>query len=102
MLRRHPLDLYVTAVVALGVVCAAVVIGTEADTLKRLLEPELALFAICALAGELVPLKVHTRGSEGEVTTSTCFALALMLAGGPAVALVGLVGGSIIADTING
>jgi diguanylate cyclase (GGDEF)-like protein len=45
---------------------------------------------------------VHTRGSEGEVTTSTCFALALMLAGGPAVALAGLVGASIVADTING
>ena len=73
-----------------------------ADTLDRLLNPELALFAICALVGELVPLKVHTRGSEGEVTTSTCFALALMLAGGPAVAMVGLIGGSIVADTLNG
>src|SRR4051794_13912055 len=82
--------------------CAAVVIGTGADTLHRLLTPELALFALCALVGELVPLKVHTRGSEGEVTTSTCFALALMLAGGPAVALAGLLFGSIVADTLNG
>src|SRR5690349_11510391 len=89
-------------VVALGVACAAVVIGTEVGTLDRLLTPELALFAVCAVVGELVPLKVHTRGSEGEVTTSTCFALAMMLAGGPAVAIVGLVGGSIVADTING
>ena len=53
------------------------------STLDRLLTPELALFAVCAVVGELVPLKVHTRGSEGEVTTSTCFALAMMLAGGP-------------------
>src|SRR3954454_2214037 len=102
MLRRHPLDIYVTLVVAFGAACAVVVIGTDLDTLRRLLRPELALFALCALVGELVPLKVHTRGSEGEVTTSTCFALALMLAGGPAVALTGLIGASIVADSLNG
>ena len=100
--RPQPLDLYVTAVVALGAACAALVLGTGYGTLHRLLTPELALFAMCALAGELVPMKVHTRGSEGEVTTSTCFALALMLAGGPAVALAGLLTASIVADTLNG
>jgi diguanylate cyclase (GGDEF)-like protein len=102
VLRRQPLDLYVTIVVAAGAMCAAVVIGTGPGTLHRLLTPELALFALCALVGELVPLKVHTRGSEGEVTTSTCFALAMMLAGGPAVAMAGLVVASVVADTING
>ena len=100
--RFRPLDVYVTLVVALGVACAGLVIGTGLETLPRLLTPELALFALCALAGEMVPMKVHTRGSEGEVTTSTCFALALMLAGGPAVALAGLLGASILADAING
>jgi diguanylate cyclase (GGDEF)-like protein len=101
--RRHqPLDIYVTLVVATGVACAAFVLGTGYESIDGLLEPELALFALCALVGELVPLKVHTRGSEGEVTTSTCFALALMLAGGPAVALTGLVAACIIADAING
>jgi diguanylate cyclase (GGDEF)-like protein len=100
--RFQPLELYVTSVVAAGALCAAAVLVTGLHTLDRLLTPELALFALCALVGEMVPLKVHTRGSEGEVTTSTCFALALMLAGGPAVAMVGLVGTSIIADTLNG
>ena len=103
MLRRYQaLDLYVTFVVATGAACAVLVLGTGFDTLDRLLDPELALFALCALVGELVPLKVHTRGSEGEVTTSTCFALALMLAGGPAVGMAGLLAASIVADTING
>jgi diguanylate cyclase (GGDEF)-like protein len=100
--RRQPLDVYVTLVVATGAACAVLVLGTGIDTLQTLLTPELALFALCALVGELMPLKVHTRGSEGEVTTSTCFALALMLAGGPAVALVGLLAASITADVING
>ena len=103
MLRRYQaLDLYVTFVVATGAACAVLVLGTGFDTLDRFLDPELALFALCALVGELIPLKVHTRGSEGEVTTSTCFALALMLAGGPAVGMAGLLAASIIADTING
>ena len=91
-----------TLVVATGAACAVLVLGTGYHTLDRLLDPELALFALCALVGELVPLKVHTRGSEGEVTTSTCFALALMLAGGPAVGMAGLIAASVLADTING
>ena len=103
MIRRYnALDLYVALVVATGAACAVVVLGTGYESLAQFLDPELALFALCALVGELVPLKVHTRGSEGEVTTSTCFALALMLAGGPAVALAGLVGASILADALNG
>ena len=102
MLRRYQaLDLYVTFVVATGAACAVLVLGTGFDTLDRFLDPELALFALCALVGELIPLKVHTRGSEGEVTTSTCFALALMLAGGPAVGMAGLLAASVLADTIN-
>jgi diguanylate cyclase (GGDEF)-like protein len=100
--RLHPLDLYVTLVVATGAACAVIVIGSGIETLPSLLTPELALFTLCALVGELMPLKVHTRGSEGEVTTSTCFALALMLAGGPAVAMAGLLGASVAADTLNG
>ena len=99
--RYNALDLYVALVVATGAACAVVVLGTGYESLDQFLDPELALFALCALVGELVPLKVHTRGSEGEVTTSTCFALALMLAGGPAVAMAGLLAASILADTIN-
>src|SRR5215218_6973394 len=102
VLRRYnALDLYVTLVVATGAACAVVVLGTGFETLDQFLDPELALFALCALVGELVPLKVHTRGSEGEVTTSTCFALALMLAGGPAVGMAGLLTASVLADAIN-
>ena len=99
--RPQPLQLYVSGVVVAGGACAAFVLITGAGTLPRLLEPELALFALCAMLGELVPLKVHTRGSEGEVTTSTCFALALMLAGGPAIAMAGLLAASVLADTVN-
>jgi diguanylate cyclase (GGDEF)-like protein len=100
--RIQLLDIYVVTVVSVGAACAAVVLGTGLHTLDRLLTPELALFTLCALIGEMVPLKVHTRGPEGEVTTSTCFALALMLAGGPAVSLAGLLATSLIADALDG
>jgi diguanylate cyclase (GGDEF)-like protein len=102
MVRRPPpLDLYVAAVVAAGAGCAALVLAQGHDTLDRIFTPELALFALFAVLGELVPLKVHTRGSEGEVTTSTCFALALMLAGGAAVAMAGLLFASILGDLVS-
>ncbi len=67
--------------------CAAASSLLRRDQLHRLLTPEILLFAACALIGELVPLKVVTRGVEGEVTTSTTFAFAAMLVAGPACAL---------------
>ena len=71
-------------------------------SLARLASPEILFFAACALIGELVPLKVVTRGVEGEVTTSTTFAFAAMLVAGPACAFVALVGASFAADAMRG
>ena len=71
-------------------------------SLTRLASPEILFFAGCALIGELVPLKVVTRGVEGEVTTSTTFAFAAMLVAGPACAFVALVGASFAADAMRG
>ena len=59
------------------------------------------LFAACAFAGELISLKVVTRGAEGEVTTSTTFAFAALLAAGPACAVVALICASFAADVIQ-
>jgi len=64
--RFHALDVYVALVVAAGVACAAYVLGTGAGGVDGLLTPELGLFALCALIGELVPLKVHTRGARAR------------------------------------
>jgi diguanylate cyclase (GGDEF)-like protein len=68
---------------------------------SRFGEHELLVFALCALLGELVPLKVYTRGAEGETTTSTTFALALLIAGGVEAALVGLLLANLIADLLR-
>jgi diguanylate cyclase (GGDEF)-like protein len=101
---RHldPLHAYVAAVIAVGAGCCVAVLMLDGANLDRLFTPEIALFAACALIGELVPLKVVTRGVEGEVTTSTTFAFATLLAGGPACAVVALVGASFAADALRG
>src|ERR671915_635788 len=82
--RLSPLQAYVTAVIVLGALCCAAVFVQDGHSLSRLLTPEVMLFAVCAFAGELISLKVVTRGAEGEVTTSTTFAFAALLVAGPA------------------
>jgi hypothetical protein len=94
MFARPPklnlLDTYVTAVIAVGMVCAAALVHDGWGDMHRLLSPEALMFFLFAFCGEFVTLKVITRGAEGEVTTSTTFALAAMLVAGPLAGLVAL------------
>src|SRR3954471_20426855 len=99
--RIDPLDLYVTAIVAIGIGCMAWLGFKGADHLESLPAPEVAIFALFALVGECVPLKVFTRGAEGEVSTSTTFAMATMLAAGPLASFVALAGANLLADGIR-
>jgi diguanylate cyclase (GGDEF)-like protein len=99
--RIDPVDLYVTTVIAVGTLCTVALAIFDAGELHLLLTPEVALFMICALIGDFLPLKVFTRGAEGEVTTSTCFAVAAMLAAGPLPALIALIGTNLIADGVR-
>src|SRR4051794_10621261 len=96
--KLPPFQAYVAAVIGVGLMCFAGVFAVDGANLSRLASPEVALFAVCALVGELVPLKVVTRGVEGEVTTSGTFAFATILVGGPACALAAFVGASLAAD----
>jgi diguanylate cyclase (GGDEF)-like protein len=96
-----PLERYVLAVVFAGAAALALSLWLNADGLHSLGTREVLLFAACAFAGELVPLKVVTRGVEGEVTTSTTFAFATLLAAGPGPALVVLCGASFLADGLR-
>jgi diguanylate cyclase (GGDEF)-like protein len=99
--RLPPFKAYVALVIGLGVACCAVVFALDGSHLSRALSLEFALFAACALAGELIPLKVVTRGVEGEVTTSGTFAFATLLVAGPACAIAALVGASFVADAMR-
>jgi diguanylate cyclase (GGDEF)-like protein len=97
-----PLERYVLTVIAAGAACLLWTLASGSSSLDQLLEPEIALFAICTLVGELVPIKVVTRGVEGEVTTSTTFAFAALIAAGLEPALIVLVTASLAADLLRG
>jgi diguanylate cyclase (GGDEF)-like protein len=99
--RLPPLQAYVWTVIIVGALCGVGVFALDGHSLSRLLTPEIIFFAGCALIGELVPLKVVTRGVEGEVTTSTTFTFATLLVAGPACAFVALVGASFAADAMR-
>ncbi len=99
--RIDPVDVYVTTVIAVGTLCTVALAIFDAGEVHLLLTPEVALFMLCALVGDFVPLKVFTRGAEGEVTTSTCFAVAAMLAAGPLAALIALVVTNLVADGVR-
>jgi diguanylate cyclase (GGDEF)-like protein len=99
--RLPPLEAYVAAVIGLGALCCAAVLVRDGASLHYLATPEVLLFAGCALVGELFPLKVVTRGVEGEVSTSTTFAFATLLAAGPACAVIALVGACFVADGLR-
>ena len=99
--KIDPLDLYVTAIILIGVACMVWLGLNGAADLSLLLSPEVAIFAVFALVGEFVPLKVFTRGAEGEVTTSTTFAMATMLAAGPLASFIALAGANVLADGVR-
>jgi hypothetical protein len=97
---RH-LTWYVAAVTALGAIACGGVLAFGPSGAGHLGEHELLVFGLCALLGELVPLKVYTRGAEGETTTSTTFGIALLIAGGVAAGLAGLLVANLIADLVR-
>src|SRR3954454_549642 len=99
--RISALDASVSLVIALGALCAVALAISGAGDLQRLLSPEALMFFLFAFFGEFVPLKVFTRGAEGEVTTSTTFALAAMLLAGPLAGLVALGLANVLADTLS-
>ena len=100
-IKLPPFKAYVTLVIVLGFVCIATVFALDGTNLARMLTTEVALFSVCAFAGELMPLKVVTRGVEGEVTTSGTFAFATLLVAGPACAIAAFGGASFAADLVR-
>src|ERR1700754_780561 len=99
--KLDPLTTYVSAVIAIGAVCALGIVIDGVGDFALILTPEIGLFALCAFIGDFLPLKVFTRGAEGEITTSTCFAFAALLAAGPLAALIALVAANLIVDAFR-
>ena len=65
--KLDPLTSYVSAVIAIGAVCALGIVLVGVGDFRLALTPEIAIFSLCAFIGDFLPLKVFTRGAEGEI-----------------------------------
>jgi diguanylate cyclase (GGDEF)-like protein len=99
---RLRLRVYCDAVFAAGCVVVALLDGGRN---LHYITDQAATFAVLTVgivAGEMLPLKIPRRGGDEEITLSTSFALALLLAGGLGPALIAQGVASIIQDRLAG
>ena len=94
-LRRYMLSV---SVVGLGVLAFALWLGRW-----ELAQPDPVAWvvAMALIAGECLPMRVVHDGSEGEITTSSTFAMALILAGGAPLALGAMAAATLVSDLLR-
>jgi diguanylate cyclase (GGDEF)-like protein len=99
LLRPEPLIRYLAAVSVGGAATLTAVLASSGS--KWLVHPRPAVLILAALVvvGEVFPIKLPY--GEGEFTTSTTFAYAVLLYAGLAPALVALAVGSAITDAVR-
>src|SRR3954453_23086588 len=81
---------YLAAVSALGLALVGVVIALAGGHLLDFGGTENGALAVCLTVGECCPMRIVHDGSEGEITTSSTFAMALLIAAGAPAAILGL------------
>ena len=94
-LRLH---LYVAAVCLFGTATTFAVVTHGGGALPHAPTPAMVVLMALAVVGDFVPVKVFRRGSEGDLTLSTAFAFAVLLAAGPTAAIVTLAVATAAAD----
>jgi diguanylate cyclase (GGDEF)-like protein len=92
---------YLTAVSALGLALVGAVIALAGGHLLGFGGTEDWTLAVCLIVGECCPMRIVHDGSEGEITTSSTFAMALLIAAGAPAAIIGLCLGALVADLIK-
>jgi diguanylate cyclase (GGDEF)-like protein len=94
-LRRYMLSV---SVAGLGVLAFALWLGRW-----ELAQPDPVAWvvAMALIAGECLPMRVVHDGSEGEITTSSTFAMALILAGGAPLALGAMAAATLVSDLLR-
>jgi len=99
MRKRSAVHGYVLAVCGLGLaVFIALVASGDADGIAT---PRGLVFSLFVLLGELLPITVPRQGEEDQITTSTTFALALLLTAGVLPAVIAQATGSVVADVFR-
>src|SRR4051812_30644820 len=90
---------YLAAVSFAGLATLVVLVAIAPGGLVANPTPALALLALLVALGEVFPIKLP--GDDGEFTTSTTFAFALLITGGCEKAMVALAAGSLITDLLR-
>src|SRR4051812_1307391 len=90
---------YLAAVSVTGLATLVALVGIAPGGLVANPTPALALLALLVVLGEVFPIKLP--GDDGEFTTSTTFAFALLITGGCEKAMVALAAGSLITDLLR-
>ncbi len=99
MRKRSAVHGYVLAVCGLGLAVLIALVVTGDPT--GIATPRGLVFSLFVLLGELLPITVPRQGEEDQITTSTTFALALLLTAGALPAVIAQATGSIIADVFR-
>jgi diguanylate cyclase (GGDEF)-like protein len=103
MRERLTVRRYCAAVFMAGTaVVAAVVVTADVGRYPSAHPLTFALLAAGVLAGEMLPVIVPRRGGDEAITLSTCFSMALLLAGGLAPALIAQACASVLQDVFSG
>src|SRR3954451_18977428 len=95
------LNRYLILVSALGLVVVGLAIGLGHAQLAAFAGAENWTLAVCLIVGECCPMRIVHDGSEGEITTSSTFAMALLIAAGAPAAIIGLCVGAVVADLLK-
>ena len=91
------LQRYVTAVTVVGIAVLVAVLATAPAEAFHL-DLKAVLLVVALVIGECVPMRIVHHGSEGEITTSATFALALLLITGVEVTMIAMTIAAVVAD----
>jgi diguanylate cyclase (GGDEF)-like protein len=100
--ERSRVRLYCAAVFLAACAVVALMSGTTSLTYIRDQPLSFAVLSVGVLLGELLPVKIPHRGNDEQITLSTPFAMAVLLAGGLAPALIAQSVASVIQDLSAG
>jgi diguanylate cyclase (GGDEF)-like protein len=98
--RTPPAFLAYTVVLAVAAAAAGIGAWSQWGWPSTAHGPQLALFAVLVLVGELLPIEVPRRYTPDRMTISTAFAFAILLEFGPLPAIVVYAVASAVADVV--
>jgi diguanylate cyclase (GGDEF)-like protein len=102
MADRLALRVYSAVVFGAACVLVAAMAGTAHFSYITTQPLSFAVLAAAVLLGEMLPVKIPRRGNEEQITLSTSFAMALLLAGGLGPAVIAQGAASVVQDLGSG